>query len=170
MYGVYGGRVGSVNVPGELVVGYDGSNRAREALRFACRLAGPDSAVSVIHAYELPSEIAQYDFFSDFKGAWLEVTQEVLDSARDCVAESTRVTYEAVSGKPADVLAEAAQSRNASLIVLGGRGTGSMLGALGSVTHRVLHRAPCPVLVVPDRDAPAVEDVALRAQEHGQRP
>lgn len=159
-----------MDLTGELIVGYDGSDRAREALRFACSLAGPDSAVSVIHAYELPPEIAQYDFFSDLKGAWLEVTQEVLDSARDCVADSTRVTYETVSGKPADVLVEAAQSRNASLILIGGRGAGSMLGALGSVTHRVLHRAPCPVLVVPERDAPAGDDVALGAHEHGQRP
>ena len=159
-----------MNIPGELIVGYDGSDRAREALRFACSLAGPDSAISVIHAYELPPEISQYDFFSDFKGAWLEVTQEVLDSARDCVGDSARVTYETVSGKPADVLVEAARSRNASLIVIGGRGTGSMLGALGSVTHKVLHRAPCPVLVVPEKDAPLLEDLALRAHEHGQRP
>ena len=52
------------------------------------------------------------------------------------------------SGSPADEIIRAADEIEADLIVVGGRGK-SAVGAIlmGSVAYRVLHHAPCPVLV-----------------------
>lgn len=52
----------------------------------------------------------------------------------------------------ADVVAAAARKLEADVIVCGTRGEGALAGAvLGSFAHRLLHAAPCPVLVVSGR-------------------
>jgi nucleotide-binding universal stress UspA family protein len=51
-------------------------------------------------------------------------------------------------GHVAERISEAARASQSSLIVIGRRGV-SGLKALGSVSERVMHRAPCSVLVVP---------------------
>jgi nucleotide-binding universal stress UspA family protein len=54
-----------------------------------------------------------------------------------------------VSG-PAHAIADAASEAGADLIILGSVGSGPLKGLLlGSVAHRLLQIAPCPVLVVP---------------------
>lgn len=56
-------------------------------------------------------------------------------------------------GDPADLICEAARAEAASLIVVGRRGL-SGVRALGSVSERVVHEAPCSVLMVPPGDRP----------------
>jgi nucleotide-binding universal stress UspA family protein len=51
-----------------------------------------------------------------------------------------------LDGKPAEQIAEAARDSEAALVVVGSRGVGG-LKALGSVSERVVHAAPCSVLV-----------------------
>ena len=49
--------------------------------------------------------------------------------------------------RPAHRLLE--QARGAQLVVVGSRGRGSLSGLfLGSVSHALLHHAPCPVVIV----------------------
>jgi nucleotide-binding universal stress UspA family protein len=72
----------------------------------------------------------------------------------DKVAERVRaahpsldVTAEAVLGEPGAMLGEL--GKDAGLIVVGSRGRGGFAGMLlGSVSHRVIHDAVCPVMVV----------------------
>jgi nucleotide-binding universal stress UspA family protein len=52
---------------------------------------------------------------------------------------------------PAGAIDDAAVDRNADLIVVGTRGRGPWTGSvLGSVSQRLLHNPPCPVLVIPN--------------------
>jgi len=56
-----------------------------------------------------------------------------------------------VEGPPADVILAAAEEGEFDLIVMGSRGVSLEQGhdrLVGSVAERVLHRTPCPVLVV----------------------
>ncbi len=46
-------------------------------------------------------------------------------------------------------IAKVAEVREADEIVVGSRGFSSLRGALGSTSHELLHRAHCPVTVVP---------------------
>ena len=56
--------------------------------------------------------------------------------------------------EPADLIADVAHESDADLIVVGTRGHGRVAGMLlGSVTQRLLHVAPCPVLAVPAKVA-----------------
>jgi nucleotide-binding universal stress UspA family protein len=53
------------------------------------------------------------------------------------------------SGDPAGEILRAAREGKSDLVVIGARGLGRLGGLiLGSVSVRVLHAAPCPVLVV----------------------
>lgn len=55
-------------------------------------------------------------------------------------------------GAPADVICEVADRLNVDLIVIGARGlSAGTRWLMGSVSDRVVHHAPCPVLVVRDR-------------------
>ena len=57
-------------------------------------------------------------------------------------------------GKAWDVILNTAKSKKAALVVIGSRRLGG-LRALGSVSRRVVHDAPCSVLLVPQRGGSA---------------
>lgn len=60
-----------------------------------------------------------------------------------------------VQGRPSEQLCRAAL--DAELLVLGSRGHGAFPDALGSTSQHVIHRAPCPVVVLP-QPRPAQRD------------
>jgi nucleotide-binding universal stress UspA family protein len=139
---------------GRIVVGVDGSETSRRALRWAldeAKLRGDDlTAVNAWHypyagATELaamvqavPPETAQAEARGILEAAAREVAQPG-DPEADLVT---------VCGGPASVLVE--QAKGADLLVVGSRGLGGFAGLLlGSVSHQVTHHAPCPVVVVP---------------------
>jgi nucleotide-binding universal stress UspA family protein len=76
--------------------------------------------------------------------------EESLDKVADRVRghhPSIEVTTQAVIGEPGATLSEL--GKDAGLIVVGSRGRGGFAGMLlGSVSHRVIHDAVCPVMVV----------------------
>ncbi|MCK7482230.1 MAG: universal stress protein [Candidatus Moduliflexus flocculans] len=54
-----------------------------------------------------------------------------------------------LEGPAAEAILSAAAIRNSDLIVMGSRGMGALKGmVLGSVSTKVFHYAPCPVMVV----------------------
>lgn len=60
-----------------------------------------------------------------------------------------RATTRVVTGDPAMELCRIAEEERFDLIVVGSHGSGFLKRVLlGSVSHHVLHHAPCPVLVV----------------------
>lgn len=78
------------------------------------------------------------------------LAETMLEAARERVAGSDAVDVQAVVvlGPPGEVLVEVAGE--VSLLVVGTRGGGALSRAvLGSVSASVLHRARCPVAVVP---------------------
>ncbi len=83
--------------------------------------------------------------------------QHIADAAaRRARAAGVEATAHAGQGDVVDVIAEAAKSLGADLLVVGSRGHGPVSGAvLGSVSHALVHRSPVPLTVVRHAHLPA---------------
>ena len=72
-------------------------------------------------------------------------TERIADALRELAPQVDTLVR---SGSPADEIIRAADDLGADLIVVGGRGKGTVGAILmGSVAYRVLSHAPCPVPV-----------------------
>ena len=143
-----------------MVVGYDGSDNARAAVDQAAALAGPRGKVYVVHSYSPPADwlgFPNYQRVLDDHRARGEAVLDALVMTDDPLLE-TEFETELLDSPPADALMSVAGTRGADLIVVGSRGLGRLRATLGSVSHDVLHRADCPVLVVPAAASAPSED------------
>ena len=136
----------------KIVWATDGSENADRALAYAKSLASADGAtLTVVHIVQ---KIATS---GDKALAWNANEEDVEAKANEIVSELSDEGLNAtlrivthVGPQPAHEIADIAREEEADLIVVGTRGHAAIAGLLlGSVTQRLLHVAPCPVLVVP---------------------
>jgi nucleotide-binding universal stress UspA family protein len=144
-------RPETVTAAPRIVVGVDGSKGSQTALKWAIEEAHLRGAsIEAVYAWS-----SQYGA-GGFAPPLLRVAQDdaeraLLEHAVGAVADGTEdvvIGRHAVHGPTASTLIDAA--RDADLLVVGSRGRGGFAALLlGSVSHRVLSEAPCPVAVVP---------------------
>ena|SRR5438067_301236 len=147
---------------GTIVVGVDGSDGAKHALRWAAaeaRLRG--SRLLIVHAWRFGyagvpgggygSLGGPFDPFpgggvSDMHRAAEELLEKVT-AELDGEAEGVEIERRVVEGGAPEVLVAAAAE--ADLLVVGSRGHGGFAGLLlGSVSQQCAHHAHCPVVIV----------------------
>lgn len=135
---------------GRIVVGVDGSEASKTALRWAANQARLTGArLVVVAAWEYPTSFgwapaypADWDPEADARTALTEVVDQVLGQQRP-----DGVELDVAEGHPAPILVEASQG--AELLVVGSRGHGAFAGmVLGSVSEHCVAHARCPVVVV----------------------
>ena len=143
---------------GSIVVGTDGSETAKTAVRYAIDLAHQLSArLQVVSAYEpVPDSRLRNEKVEVPKDLqWivnpredvLILLEEAADEARTAGVPSVE-TF-ARQGDAADAILDVAEEQRSDLIVVGNKGmTGAKRFLLGSVPNKVSHHAPCSVLVV----------------------
>jgi len=132
-----------------IVLAVDGSAPSNRAIETAADLARRiGSEVIVLHvreremAYVGAVEIESTDEVRELVDGTVRQLKDAGVSARGEVLST-------VFGRAARVILEAANEDGAEMIVMGSRGLSDLAGlVLGSVTHKVLHLARCPVLVV----------------------
>lgn len=133
-----------------IVVGIDGSDEARRALRSAsaeARLRG--AALEVVHVVPDAVMLANPVLIAPPPEEKVHTFgREVIDrSLSDVDTAGLEVERTVLRGQAARGLCE--RARGAELLVVGSRGLGGFKGLMaGSVTHQVVAHAPCPVLVV----------------------
>jgi nucleotide-binding universal stress UspA family protein len=134
----------------------DGSETAVAALPYATALAKQEGAELVLlHSVEKVSagRARGLAWYGDEPEVKAKVQKIADDLASDGVNASVRIAND-MSMQPAHEIADVARALGADLIVVGTRGHSAIGGLLlGSVTQRLLHVAPCPVLVVPAANA-----------------
>lgn len=140
-----------------IVVGTDGSETAREAVRQAVELAGRHGArLEIVSAYEpVPaSRLREAPQAAPEDEQWLVTRREEVDAtlreaAAQAGASGVTAAVHARQGDAADAILDVAEEQGAGLIVVGNRGlTGAKRFLLGSVPNRVSHHAPCSVLII----------------------
>lgn len=132
-----------------VVVGYDGSEESKRALERAGVLGTSGGKVTVVTAVSIGAHMGGRSM-----GA---LNEDELAAARSSLGAakaqlvSKGVDAHAIEGEgePADVINEAAKEVGADLVIVGTRGLGAAKRlVLGSVSTKVVHDAPCDVLVV----------------------
>ena len=139
-----------------IVVGVDGSDSARKALRWAVHEADVwDAELTAIAAVPMASGAGAL--------AWLPAAVDREQVLADVRSGLDRAVADAIEGHPKVVVRRHALDGNAAelmaefstavdLVVVGSRGRGGFSGLLlGSVSQGVLSHASCPVMVVPAR-------------------
>ncbi|PRX60611.1 nucleotide-binding universal stress UspA family protein [Nonomuraea fuscirosea] len=132
-----------------VVVGYDGSLPAREALRWAAaEAAGRGVPLTVCHAWdwpyhEWPGELVPLELVRRPAQRLVKAAATWAGRHHPGVAVNTLIDR----GSPSVLLTDL--SAAAELIVVGSRGHGALQGmAVGSVSGHVVSRARCPVIVM----------------------
>jgi nucleotide-binding universal stress UspA family protein len=146
----------------KVLVGVDGSEDSREAVKFLKNFPfPPEATVCIAHVVHVPSPA-----FGEHKGYYetaelggelerLRTAAEVdgkkiLEEAAEFL-DGFEVETLVTAGPPARRLVELAGEMDVTLLVVGSRGlTGVERFLMGSVSLQVCHHAPCSVLVVRD--------------------
>jgi nucleotide-binding universal stress UspA family protein len=141
-----------------IVVGTDGSDTAKTAVRYAIDLARELGArLQIVSAYEPVSDQRRREETLDVPEdlQWLvnlreDVLAQLEEAKEDArIAGVTKVETFARQGDAADAILDVAEEQRSDLIVVGNRGmTGAKRFLLGSVPNKVSHHAPCSVLIV----------------------
>jgi nucleotide-binding universal stress UspA family protein len=134
----------------------DGTEDADQALPVARALVSDSGgALLVIHCQErtLPGKgggrLSRYANEEELVAKIEAQVKELSDSG----VKTSLQTVTADVGEAAGVIADAARSEQADIIVVGTRPHSGLGGLLvGSVTQKLLHNSPCPLLSVPVGD------------------
>jgi nucleotide-binding universal stress UspA family protein len=149
---------------GTIVVGVDGSNASRTALRWAAeeaRLRG--ARLEAVYVYEHSPSWQMYGYSAEIAAIPVSampddrhsrelarsLVERLVTELGDVGIEVDAIAHE--DRRPAHALVE--RSRTADLLVVGSRGRGGFAGlVLGSVSQQCVQHATCPVVVMPHVD------------------
>ena len=129
----------------------DGSSAATAALPFARALVEEfDGEVVAVHANEVfAGRAGGYPVLADETELVAGIRGQVDELQLAGIDAGFRLST-GIGTDAAQTIAGIAEEMSADAIVVGTRGRTTIAGLLvGSVTHRLLHIAPCPVLAVP---------------------
>jgi nucleotide-binding universal stress UspA family protein len=127
----------------------DSSVLANAALAEVRRL-DPGRIVAVHCVQRFSGRAAAYPVLADETERLSQIERQVMRLRE--VGANVDLVVRASHDSPADTIAQVAEEEDGDLIVCGTRGLGVVKGAfLGSVAQRLLHVAPCPVLVIPEQ-------------------
>ncbi len=134
-----------------ILIAYDGSPHSERALDCALDLAHKyEAELVLVNAFHPISKQWGAPFMEQAEGRAIGVAENVMVQAESKLRDVTLpVVAEVLEGPPADAILRVAKIRECDLIVIGSRGWGEFRAMLlGSVSERVAHHSPVPVLIV----------------------
>ena len=129
----------------QLTVVYVHGSQSREPIYTSTT---PDGDQFMMHHVVGPDAINNYSD-PEVKIIVEEMPNRVMAAAKSKLTGVKGVTYEKLSGKPADAIVKHAANNNIDLIIIGQRGIGAIKKLVaGSVSQKVIDNAECSVLLV----------------------
>ena len=135
---------------GRIIVGVDGSDPSKEALRWAAKISSATGApITAVMTWTVSPVFGDTYFPENWdpKGDAAKVLTDTVDAAFDGIDRPANLDMVVAQGQASKVLLE--EGADAEMIIVGSRGHGGFTGLLlGSVSSSVAAHATCPVLVV----------------------
>ncbi len=137
----------------KILLATDGSENAIRAGDAAISLAQGLSlpSITIVHIVTTPpSESrmvqAKFDVHSLLE---TESRKRISRTLADCDNAGITYTLKVAIGDPVEEILTLVRNEQVDIVVIGSRGLGTLKGVLmGSVSQRITHLAPCPVLIV----------------------
>ena len=142
-----------------ILVPYDGSDHAKEALAQAVALAanGDGTKLYIASVCNMVSAMSNFDQVSIAEGCLTsKLSEDLEEQCKNDLKEAVGSVPEGIPyeklfeiGSPGPVLLNMAEEKKCDLIVMGSRGLGPLKGIfMGSVSSYIVSRGKCPVLIV----------------------
>ena len=134
-----------------IIAALDGSDQSMFALNHARAIAERfGSKLILVHAFPHTSDLRDSVEYNNLLAMRIKRGEEIIATARKQLGRtSIAVLEELLEGPAAEAILAVAATRKCELIVMGSRGMGSLEGMVfGSVSTKISHHAPCPVMVV----------------------
>jgi len=142
----------------KILVALDGSKTSKHALDFAVKLAKITSAELELLTVVPPVFLYSHSMYLLKSEAIADCAKELETVFRGVLSEAERevqkkkpefkVSTRFEKGEPDKKIVNRAERGNFDIIVMGSRGLGGRVSALGSVSSRVINKASCPVVIV----------------------
>jgi nucleotide-binding universal stress UspA family protein len=135
----------------KILIPVDGSSHSFRATRYAVKIAKClEKEILLIHCHKaFPATLGE-PYLQKMITKRLKNSNQLLQEYRDLL-QAEGITFEdrSLEGSPGSVICNVAKIEKSEMIIMGSRGRTDLQGLLlGSVAHRVLHAAPCPVMIV----------------------
>ena len=139
-----------------VIIATDGSKQSLRAAHYLRSFADPQTITSV-GVLAVLSPLAAVPFAPEGSGGRTDIEdlsfRAAAEAATAQIAEvladwGPKITTHVRSGSPATEIVRAAKAKDADLIVVASSSSRAEAVLMGSVAHRVLNHATCPVLVV----------------------
>jgi nucleotide-binding universal stress UspA family protein len=142
----------------KIIVGYDGSEQAGDALALGRMLAG-DTGAKLLLVGVFSSEVPVVPRWGPFAEGVRNQVEKALEDAAATIGTGAVETASVGSASAADALQDLAEREKADLVVLGSCHRGRVGRVLtGAVSDHLLRGAPCPVAIAPRGFADRLDD------------
>jgi nucleotide-binding universal stress UspA family protein len=144
-----------ITVFSRIAVAYDHSYLGQKALETAMKLVKQDSrieldVITVVHYSPAADMFSTYSAPKALRQDLLASTKRIMDEVKEklnVLPNRTRTII--LEGDPASMIIDFVKQNNSDLLVMGSRGLSGMKEVfLGSVSHHVVQKSPCPIYIV----------------------
>ncbi|MDE5053301.1 universal stress protein [Niallia taxi] len=135
----------------KILLAVDGSEHSKRAANEAVKIASLGRECTVTIAYVVDFSKAKNEVLHSQNNEELEVTRKKRLFPIEEILESNKIdfTIKILHGEPGPSIVKYANKENYDMVIIGSRGLNSLQEmVLGSVSHKVVKRAKCPVLIV----------------------
>lgn len=134
-----------------ILLAADGSNNAIRAAKEAAYIASliPDAEVEILFVVDLSKVKEEVLHSQNHEEIELKRKQKLKPVQQELTEKHVKYRVTFVNGDPGPTIVDFANKNSVDLLIIGSRGLNSLQEfVLGSVSHKVVKRAHCPVMIV----------------------
>ncbi|OMF22587.1 universal stress protein [Paenibacillus sp. FSL H8-0548] len=134
-----------------ILLAADGSKNSIRAAQEAANIASliPDSIVEILFVADMSKIKSEVLHSQNHEELELKRNQKLIPVKELLSAKNVNHQMKIITGDPGPVIVEYANNEKVDLVIIGSRGLNALQEfVMGSVSHKVVKRVQCPVIVV----------------------